>query len=86
MNITEWMQRHRRSLLFLACMLAIGGIASALFMPVALFPNVAFPRVQLTLDAGDRPADQMAPSLLRDRGAGDARGVDAAAPSRAKDI
>ena len=60
MNITEWMQRHRRSLLFLACMLAIGGIASALFMPVALFPNVAFPRVQLTLDAGDRPADQMA--------------------------
>ncbi|MGH8157518.1 MAG: efflux RND transporter permease subunit [Rhodanobacter sp.] len=60
MSITVWMQRHRRSLLFLALMLTIGGIASALFMPVALFPNVAFPRVQLTLDAGDRPADQMA--------------------------
>ena len=59
-SITVWMQQHRRSLLFLALMLAIGGIASALFMPVALFPNVAFPRVQLTLDAGDRPADQMA--------------------------
>lgn len=41
-------------------MLTIGGIASALWMPVALFPNVAFPRVQVTLDAGDRPADQMA--------------------------
>nr|WP_250887071.1 MULTISPECIES: efflux RND transporter permease subunit [unclassified Rhodanobacter] len=54
------MQRHRRSLLFLALMLAIGGIASALRMPVALFPNVAFPRVQVSLDAGDRPADQMA--------------------------
>jgi CzcA family heavy metal efflux pump len=54
------MQLHRRSLLFLALMLAIGGIASAFLMPVALFPNVAFPRVQLTLDAGDRPADQMA--------------------------
>jgi CzcA family heavy metal efflux pump len=54
------MQRHRRSLLFLALMLALGGIASALWMPVALFPNVAFPRVQVTLDAGDRPADQMA--------------------------
>jgi CzcA family heavy metal efflux pump len=54
------MQRHRRSLLFLVLMLAIGGIASAVYMPVALFPNVAFPRVQLTLDAGDRPADQMA--------------------------
>ncbi|HVC18198.1 MAG TPA: efflux RND transporter permease subunit [Rhodanobacter sp.] len=60
MSITVWMQRHRRSLLFLALMLALGGIASALMMPVALFPNVAFPRVQVTLDAGDRPADQMA--------------------------
>jgi CzcA family heavy metal efflux pump len=54
------MQRHRRSLLFLLLMLGIGGIASAFLMPVALFPNVSFPRVQLTLDAGDRPADQMA--------------------------
>ena len=60
MSIAAWMQRHRRSLLFLVLMLAVGGIASAVFMPVALFPNVAFPRVQLTLDAGDRPADQMA--------------------------
>jgi CzcA family heavy metal efflux pump len=59
-SVTAWMQRHRRSLLFLVLMLAIGGIASAIYMPVALFPNVAFPRVQLTLDAGDRPADQMA--------------------------
>ncbi|GLQ98861.1 efflux RND transporter permease subunit [Dyella mobilis] len=60
MSIATWMQRHRRSLLFLVLMLALGGIASAVFMPVALFPNVAFPRVQLALDAGDRPADQMA--------------------------
>ncbi|MEO7065927.1 MAG: efflux RND transporter permease subunit [Rhodanobacter sp.] len=60
MSVTAWMQRHRRSLLFLAVMLAIGGIVSAFLMPVALFPNVSFPRVQLTLDAGDRPADQMA--------------------------
>jgi CzcA family heavy metal efflux pump len=59
-SVTAWMRRHRRSLLFLVLMLAIGGIASAVFMPVALFPNVAFPRVQLAIDAGDRPADQMA--------------------------
>ena len=57
---TAWMQRHWRSLLFLVVMLTIGGIASAVFMPVALFPNVAFPRIVLSLDAGDRPADQMA--------------------------
>jgi CzcA family heavy metal efflux pump len=59
-SFTAWMQRHRRSLLFLLLMLAIGGVASAFLMPVALFPNVAFPRVQVSLDAGDRPADQMA--------------------------
>ena len=60
MNITVWMHRHRRSLLFLSFMLMVGGIASAFFMPVALFPNVAFPRVQIDLEAGDQPADQMA--------------------------
>ncbi|WEN16523.1 efflux RND transporter permease subunit [Rhodanobacter sp. AS-Z3] len=60
MSATQWMQQHRRSLLFLAFMLMLGGIASAFFLPVALFPNVAFPRVQISLDAGDRPADQMA--------------------------
>lgn len=60
MSITAWMQRHWRSLLFLVVMLTVGGIASAAFMPVAMFPNVAFPRIMLSLDAGDRPADQMA--------------------------
>ena len=60
MSVTVWMQRHCRSLLFLVLMLALGGAASALWMPVALFPDVAFPRVQVMLDAGDRQADQMA--------------------------
>ena len=60
MRVTDWMQRHWRALLFLVLMATVGGIASAVFMPVALFPNVAFPRVMLSLDAGDRPADQMA--------------------------
>ena len=54
-----WMHAHRRSLLFLCLILALGGIAAAFGLPVSLFPDVAFPRVQVTLDAGDRPADQM---------------------------
>ncbi len=29
-------------------------------LPVGLLPQVAFPRVQVSLDSGDRPADQMA--------------------------
>lgn len=60
MTAMQWMRRHRRSLLFLALMLMLGGLASAFRLPVSLFPDVAFPRVQVNLDAGDRPADQMA--------------------------
>ncbi|RUL70445.1 efflux RND transporter permease subunit [Dyella choica] len=60
MNNVVWIQRHWRSLLFLVVMLAIGGIGSAVFMPVSMFPNAQFPRIMLSLDAGDRPADQMA--------------------------
>ena len=33
---------------------------SQAFMPVALFPQVSFPRVRITLDSGDRPAERMA--------------------------
>ncbi len=65
MTITQWMHKHRRSLLFLALILAIGGIAGAFNLPVSLFPNVSFPRVRVSLDAGDRPADQMVVSVTR---------------------
>ncbi|GAB3782313.1 efflux RND transporter permease subunit [Dyella agri] len=65
MTITQWMHRHRRSLLFLALILAIGGIAGAFNLPVSLFPNVSFPRVRVTLDAGDQPAAQMVVSVTR---------------------
>jgi len=60
MSFTDWVQRHRRSILFLIVVLAMGGLASSLKLPVALFPHVDFPRVVVNLDAGDRPAEQMA--------------------------
>ncbi len=60
MSFTDWMQRHRRSILFLIVVLAMGGLAGSLKLPVALFPHVNFPRVVVNLDAGDRPAEQMA--------------------------
>ncbi len=60
MTITEWMHEHRRSILFLLALLVAGGLTSSLKLPVALFPQISFPRIDVTLDAGDRPADQMA--------------------------
>ena len=59
MNVSDWMQTHRRSILFFLLMLAVAGLFAAFKLPVALFPNVDFPRVVVTLDAGDRPAEQM---------------------------
>src|SRR6202000_585942 len=60
MNFGQWMQKHRRSLLFVIALLAVGGALTALRLPISLFPNVAFPRAVVSLDAGDRPAEQMA--------------------------
>ncbi|MFI5356711.1 MAG: efflux RND transporter permease subunit [Opitutales bacterium] len=60
MNFVAWMQAHRRSVLFLIALLALGGLAAAWNLPVALFPHVQFPRVVVSLDAGDRPAERMA--------------------------
>src|SRR5690348_1487196 len=59
MNIATWFQAHRRSLLFLVLILALGGLASVFNLPVSLFPDVSFPRVRVDIDAGDRPATQM---------------------------
>jgi CzcA family heavy metal efflux pump len=60
MTAPEWIQAHRRSILFLLVVLSLGGAASIFHLPVALFPHVNFPRVVLSMEAGDRPADRMA--------------------------
>ncbi|MBU6514238.1 MAG: efflux RND transporter permease subunit, partial [Betaproteobacteria bacterium] len=53
------LQRHRRSVLFLVLLLAAGGILAAFKLPVGLFPDVSFPRVVVSVDAGVRPTRQM---------------------------
>jgi len=65
MDIAHWAAAHRRSILFLVAILALGGIAAALQLPVALFPRVDFPRVVVSLEAGDQPADQMVIAVTR---------------------
>jgi CzcA family heavy metal efflux pump len=61
----DWLQAHRRSVLFMAVLLTLGGIAAALRLPVALFPQIDFPRVVVALDAGDRPVDRMLVEVTR---------------------
>jgi CzcA family heavy metal efflux pump len=59
MSATDWLQAHRRSILFFLFVLVLGGGMAALKLPVGLFPTVDFPRVVVSVDAGDRPAEQM---------------------------
>ena len=59
MNLMGWVHTHRFSLLFLIAALIVGGVAATSKLPVALFPYVAFPRVVVNIDAGDRPAERM---------------------------
>ena len=59
MNFQALLQRHRRSLLFLAAALAVSGLFAAFQLPVGLLPNVQYPRIVVELDAGNRPASQM---------------------------
>jgi CzcA family heavy metal efflux pump len=59
-KFVDWLQTHRRSVLFLLALLVAGGAAVAWTLPVALFPRVDFPRVVISIDTGDRPAERMA--------------------------
>src|SRR6266550_674339 len=51
---------HACSILFFLATLVVAGVVASFSLPVALFPHVSFPRVRITLDAGDRPAERMA--------------------------
>ena len=59
MSFTAWAHSHARSILFLLGALTLAGAVASFSLPVSLFPQVSFPRVRITLDSGDRPAEQM---------------------------
>jgi CzcA family heavy metal efflux pump len=65
LKIPGWAASHRRSILFLLLLAAVFGGFAAFQLPVALFPQIDFPRVVVSLDAGDRPADQMVVQVTR---------------------
>lgn len=65
MSLAGFIERHARSIVVVAAALAMAGLASAISLPVGLFPQVSFPRVVVDLDAGSRPAQQMAMTVTR---------------------
>ena len=65
MTFSAWAEQHRRSLLFLLAIAAVVGAFVTFSLPSSLFPAVDFPRVVVSLDAGDRPAEQMEAMITR---------------------
>lgn len=63
--IARLLASQSRAFVLIAVALALAGIVSAIGLPVGLFPQVAFPRVVVDLDAGSRPADQTALLVTR---------------------
>ncbi|WP_375382565.1 efflux RND transporter permease subunit [uncultured Sphingomonas sp.] len=65
MSYVRLLADQSRALLVIAFALAVAGAVAALSLPIGLFPQVAFPRVVVDIDAGSRPADQTALAVTR---------------------
>lgn len=59
------LERHSRSIWLAVLLLTLGGIVAALRLPVSLFPHIDYPRVVVSIDAGDRDPAQMAAEITR---------------------
>ena len=57
--------RHARALWLAMILLTLGGVVGALRLPVSLFPQIDYPRVVVSIDAGERDAAQMEAEITR---------------------
>ncbi len=59
MSIFGYSHRHAKAFLFTVSVLAVGGIAMMLHLPISLFPDITFPRIVIIADNGTEPAERM---------------------------
>jgi multidrug efflux pump subunit AcrB len=63
--MSGFLQRYARAIWLALSLLTIGGLASAISLPVGLFPQINYPRIVVSIDAGDRDPAQMAAQITR---------------------
>ena len=63
--MTAALSRHARALWLAVALLTAAGVIAATRLPVSLFPQIDYPRVVVSIDAGDRDAAQMAAEVTR---------------------
>ena len=56
---------HARTIWFGVLLLTLGGVLAGLRLPVSLFPQIAYPRVVVSIDAGERDPAQMEAEITR---------------------
>ena len=61
----HWTARHGKPIIFVILTLVAVGAYLALTIPVAVFPEVDFPRVVVGVDNGVAPIDQMLVTVTR---------------------
>jgi CzcA family heavy metal efflux pump len=58
-SIADFGFRHSRAIAFLVALLTILGVWSYTATPASIFPNMSFARVDVVVDSGDLPPDQV---------------------------
>src|SRR5437899_11679716 len=61
----HWTGRHGKPIIFVILTLVAAGIYLATTIPVAVFPEVDFPRILVGVDNGVAPIDQMQVTITR---------------------
>ena len=64
-NNAHWTAKHGKPIIFVILTLVAAGIYLATTIPVAVFPEVDFPRILVGVDNGVAPIDQMQITVTR---------------------
>ena len=64
-SLGRFATRHALSIMFIAVVLCLGGIFSALHLPSSVFPQTDFPRVVILVNNGIMPSDEMMATITR---------------------
>jgi multidrug efflux pump subunit AcrB len=64
-NLFSFANRHFAALAMIAVMAVLAGLTAGAGLPVGLFPNVSFPRIVVSVESGEMPADEMVVRVTR---------------------
>ena len=64
-ELSGWVQHYRKAILLAVVVLCLGGFYASQALPVAIFPDLAAPRIIVTADAGNTPIPTVLANITR---------------------